>query len=81
MIMAHSIPRSPARESRGNGALPVVLFLVVALAISMFAIGYLAWTAPQRLTGETLELKIPKAPSPAPMPNPQPLPSPLPRPG
>jgi hypothetical protein len=61
--------------------MPVVLFFVAALAMAMFAIGYLAWNGPSRLANQALELKLPKAPTPAPMPNPQPLPAPLPKPG
>jgi hypothetical protein len=77
--MAHSIPRSSTPAKGGHGALPVVLFFVAALAMAMFAIGYLAWNGPSRLANQTLELKLPRAPAPA--PNPQPLPAPSPRPG
>jgi hypothetical protein len=78
--MAQSIPRS-STSRQGYGAWPVVLFLVAALALAMFAIGYLAWHGPERVAGQTLELKLPKAPSLPRTPNPQPLPSPLPKPG
>ena len=78
--MAHTIQRPGARSAdRSHGAWPVVLFFVAALAVSMFAIGYLAWTAPQRLAANGIELRLPRAPSGA--PNPQPLPAPMPRPG
>jgi hypothetical protein len=80
--MAHSAQRPDMQARRaGHGALPVVLFFVAALALAMFAIGYLAWSGPQRLANNAIELKLPKAPTPTPMPNPQPIPAPLPRPG
>jgi hypothetical protein len=79
--MAHSISRSSPSARQGHGALPVVLFFVAALALAVFAIGYLAFSGPQRLAVQSLELRLPKAPTPSPVPNPQPLPSPLPRPG
>lgn len=73
--MARVIRHGDAGERRSHGALPVVLFFILALAVSMFAIGYIAWQAPHRV-GEAFELRLPKAPG---LPHTPPLPNPRPR--